>query len=294
MEMRACLAMAALLLSAPPVPSLKPAASAPQRSSAVLAFAPAAGTVLTYDFTCLVNSSAVSFGGRELPFQAVSRGVLRLAVGSSRDGLTDVRLTSPGIEVSYNAGGREDGYRLFVSDENPVRLTLSRSGRIVSSRNGEALEKRNRADFSILDMIGFCFPALPDAPRQVGEGWTDKRRLSFPFQGMKIGVDLVLPFQVRDLGAGSDPIAALTAEPIVTLSGKGSLSDLGMAIEGTGTGRLDLRYAIAGSVIEDYRLQAQVQGSMTSRSEGATVFRFPLRLNLTVILARRPDSPTPL
>jgi hypothetical protein len=290
---QACLALAALLLAAPasfPRPALDPG----QRAAAVLAFAPAPGTVLTYDFTCLVSSSAVSFGGRELPFQAVSRGVLRMAVGSSRDGLTDVRLSSPGIEVSYNAGGRSDKYSLFVSDESPVRLTLSRGGRIVATRNGEALEKRNRVDVPVLDMIGFCFPSLPDASRRIGETWTDKRRLTFPFQGMKIGVDLVLPFLVRDLGTGIAPVASLTAEPVITLSGKGSLSDLSMAVEGTGSGHLDLRYAVAGSVIEDYRLQAQVQGSMVSRSEGATVFQFPLRLTLTVFLARRPDSPTPL
>lgn len=280
------------LLSA--VSSFSGADPAPQRPAAVLAFSPAPGTVLDYDFTCLVSSSAVVFGGRELPFQAVSRGVLRLAVGSSRDGLTEVSLTSPGIEVSYDAGGRTDKYRLFVSDESPVRLTLSRSGRIVAARNGKALEKRNRADVSILDMIAFCFPALPDAPRRTGETWTDKRRMTFPFQGLKIGVDLALPFLVRDLGSGGDPVASLTAQPVVTLSGQGRLSDLAVAVEGTGSGRLDLRYAIAGSVIEDYRLQAQVRGSLTSRNEGTSLFQFPLRLNLSVFLARRPGSSFPL
>jgi hypothetical protein len=118
--------------------------------------------------------------------------------------------------------------------------------------------------------------------------------MTFPFQGLKIGVDLALPFLVRDLGSGGDPVASLTAQPVVTLSGRGRLSDLAVAVEGTGSGRLDLRYAIAGSVIEDYRLQAQVRGSLTSRSEGASLFQFPLSLNLSVFLARRPGSSLPL
>jgi hypothetical protein len=281
----------ACLLLSPPLPGGKPAAAAQPKPTAVLAFAPAPGTVLTYDFTCLVNSTAVSFAGRELPFQAVSRGVIRLAVRSSRDGVTDVGLSSSGIDVSYEAGASADKYRLFVSDEKPVRLAFSRGGRILSARNGEALEKRNRMDFSVLDMIGFCFPALPDASRGVGDAWIDQRKISFPFQGMRIGVDLKLPFLVRDLGGGAaDRIASLSAEPEVTLSGRGEFNDLAATVRGSGTGRLDLRFAAGRSVIEDYRLQAQVHGSIVTRSQGTTLFEWPLRLTLSIFLSRRPDS----
>ncbi len=256
-----------------------------------LAFAPAPGKILTYDLSCLVDSSTRSFSGEELRIQAVSRGLIRMAVGAPQDGGTIIRLSSPGLDVSFLAGGASDRYRIRIPDDDPVRMVISRSGRILDVRNAERLERSNRMQFSVLDMLGFCFPALPDADCAAGGSWSEQRKIAFPFQGIKVEVGLRLPFLLRDAGgAGPHRIAYMSAEPEITLEGGGERDEMRMSVRGAGSGRVDLRFAVDEAVFEDYRLQAQIRGTILTRSQGIKLFDWPLSLTVSAFLTRRPDS----
>lgn len=264
------------------------ALAAGQDKPAVLAFAPPAGQALVYDMECQVDSLTKFIDGSDLPFLASGRGDIRLSVRQpSRDGSV-LWLSTPGVTVAYTVAQDKDRYRLRVPDGSPVRLVVGRTGRITDVQNGGAFDDRNRAAFSLIDMLGFCFPALPDAARRVGDSWPARRQIVIPFQGIKIKADLNLDFVLRDLApTAAGRIASMTADPTVVLSGGGEFGETVGTVQGDGSGSARLRLNVDQGIIEDYRLDAQVQGRIVLRSQGVRLYDRPLRLTLAFRLERR-------
>jgi hypothetical protein len=259
---------------------------------AVLAFAPPPGTVLTYDFECVVGSRASSLEGGNLPFQASARGDIRMNIRPSRPETCAVWFSSPGIEVTYQAGAEPETYAIEVPDAEPVRMVFSPTGRIMEVRNGAALEKSNRMNFSVVDMIGFCFPSLPGGPRSVGDSWVETRRIKMPFQGIGLGVGLRLTYTFDSLvPLAHGQLAVLSASPAVTISGSGETNGISATVAGNGAGTANLRLLADRNIIEEYRLETQIRGTVKVGSGATKLLELPLAMTLSFRLRLRGEAP---
>ncbi len=248
----------------------------PAQEGFTFRFAPADGTRLTYTLSSVVNVDGKNFLGKDLALNADSQGEIRfLARPSSRDTVR-ADLTSPGIDVNVRLPDRVLSQKIGVTDGQALEVVFNRTGKVETIRNPEVLGSGNPFNISIPQILRDYFPAFPVQPVGRGESWTETRRLTIPFQGLDLQIDLVLVYTLDDVIPTADGREALVSAVYrVTVSGAKDLGDTQGVFEGQGGGAGSLRFLLDKGWFSQYRLDFKTDASFVMKKGTERLLEFP-------------------
>jgi len=221
----------------------------------VLRFAPAAGTRVGYNVNGLVTVSGKDLLGRDLSLTAVSRGELHFAVQTATPETVSARLTSRGIEIRVQAPDRTLTETLKTRDGQALEVVFSPTGKVEEIRNPGALSRGKILNFSLSQILTDYFPAFPAEAVSPGEGWSESRRLTIPFQEFELLVDLKADYVLNEIVLSAEGRKALISTVFsVAVSGRRELGESVGVFEGTGTGTGFLHFLLERGVFSEYRV----------------------------------------
>jgi hypothetical protein len=234
-----------------PLGSLSPA----QSEKVVLRFGPEGGVALTYSVNGQVNVTGKDFIGRDLTLDADSHGEMRFNFMSSGGDTVLAALTSPGIEVRAQLPDRSQSQTLKTVEGKALQVVFNRTGKVTDIRNPEALAQENVLNFSIPQILRDYFPVFPALPVGAGDHWRESRRLTIPFQGLELHVDLAIEYTLNDILPSADGRKAfVSAVYTVGVSGSRDLGEMMGVFEGRGSGTGSLNFLIDRGYFTEYRL----------------------------------------
>jgi hypothetical protein len=270
-------ALAALLITAP--------VSSQDRIS--LRFGPAQGTGLTYSLSSIINVDGKSFLGANLALNADSRGEIRFfAKASTRDTIR-ADLTSPGIDVNIRLPEKVISQKLGTTGGEPLEVVFNRTGRVESIRNPEVIGSGNPFNISIPQILRDFFPAFPAEPVAKGESWLESRRLTIPFQGIDLQVNLAITYTLDDVFPADDGrLALISAAYKVIVSGAKDLGGTQGVFEGEGAGGGSLQIHVDQGWFSEYRIDFKTDAAFVVKkgTERLTVFRFTFSAFAEIVL----------
>lgn len=259
-----------------------------------LRFGPAEGTRLTYSLSSVVNVDGKSLLGKDLALNADSRGEIQfLAKPSARD-TARADLTTSGIDVNIRLPDRVLSHKLGTTDGQALEVVFNRTGKVESIRNPEALGSGNPFNISLPQILRDYFPAFPAQPIGRGESWTESRRLSIPFQGLDLQVNLAITYTLDDVLPGSDGrLAYISAVYRVTVSGAKDLGDTQGVFEGQGAGAGSLQVQLDKGWFSEYRIDFQTDAAFVMKKGADRLAEFPFSFSafaeVVLINAQAPD-----
>lgn len=239
-------------------------------------FAPAEGTALTYTISSVVNVDGKNFLGKDLALNADSRGEVRLlAVPAGRDTVR-ADLTSPGIDVNVRLPDKVLSQKLGTTGGRALEVVFNRTGKVETIRNPEVVGSGNPFNISLPQILRDYFPAFPVQAVGRGESWTESRRLTIPFQGLDLQIDLAIDYTLDDvLPADDGRQAYVSAVYRVTVSGAKDLGDTQGVFEGTGGGAGSMRFMLDKGWFAEYRLDFKTDAAFVVKKGADRLLEFP-------------------
>jgi hypothetical protein len=260
----------------------------------VLQFAPAVGTRLTYNLTSVVNVDGKNFLGTSLALNADSRGEIRFLAKPSTHETVRADLASPGLDVNIRLTDRVLSQRIGATEGEPLEVVFNRTGKVESIRNPEALGSNNPFNISIPQILRDYFPAFPAQPVGRGETWTENRRLTIPFQGLDLQINLVIDYTLDDVVPADDGrLALVSAVYRVAVSGAKDLGDTQGVFEGQGSGAGSLQFHIDKGWFSEYRLDFKTEAAFVMKKKAERLAEFPFSFSafaeVTLINVQPPE-----
>jgi len=251
-------------------------ASLPAQEKIALRFAPAEGTELTYTLTSVVNVDGKNFLGKDLALNADSRGEIRFLARPSTHETVRADLTSPGIEVNIRLADRVISQKLGTTEGEALEVVFNRTGKVESIRNPEALGSNNPFNISIPQILRDYFPAFPAQPVGRGETWTESRRLTIPFQGLDLQIQLVMDYTLDDVIPADDGRKALVSAVYrVVVSGAKDLGDTQGVFEGQGSGAGYLHFLVDRGWFSEFRFDFKTDATFVMKKGKERLLEFP-------------------
>jgi len=248
----------------------------PAQEKVALRFGPAEGTRLTYSLSSVVNVDGKNFLGTDLALNADSRGEIRLLAKPSTRDTVRVDLTSPGIDVNIRLPERVLSQKLGTTQGEALEVVFNRTGKVESIRNPEAVGTGNPFNISIPQILRDYFPAFPVEPVGRGDTWTESRRLTIPFQGLDLQVNLAINYTVDDiLPADDGRTAFVSAVYRVTVSGSKDLGDTQGVFEGEGAGAGSLQVHVDKGWFSEYRVDFKTDAAFIMKKGNDRLAEFP-------------------
>lgn len=279
----------------PIVPALAAlAVSLSSQEKVSLRFGPAEGTRLTYSLSSVVNVDGKNLLGKDLALNADSRGEIQfLAKPSARDTVR-ADLTTSGIDVNIRLPDRVLSHKLGTTDGQALEVVFNRTGKVESIRNPEALGSGNPFNVSLPQILRDYFPAFPAQPIGRGESWTESRRLSIPFQGLELQVNLAITYTLDDVLPASDGrLAYVSAVYQVTVSGAKDLGDTQGVFEGQGAGAGSLQVQLDKGWFSEYRIDFKTDAAFVMKKGADRLAEFPFSFSafaeIVLLNAQAPD-----
>lgn len=273
-----------------------PSAAGPGQDKIALRFGPAEGTALTYSVSSVVNVDGKSLLGVDLGLNADCRGEVRLlAKPSSRDTVrTD--LTSPGLDVNVRLPEKVFSQKIGATRGEPLEVVFNRTGRVESIRNPEALGGGNPFNVSIPQLLRDYFPSFPAQPVSRGDSWVETRRLTIPFQGLDVQVNLAITYTLDDiLPADDGQLALISAVFKVGVSGAKDLGDTQGVFEGEGSGAGSLQVRVAQGWFSEYRVDFKTDAAFVMKKGADRLAQFPFTFSafaeIVLISVQAPTAP---
>jgi hypothetical protein len=265
--------MAAFLLAA------SPGQEGPEKMP--LRFSPAAGTRLDYNVHGMVTVGGKNLLGRDLSLTAVSQGELRFAVQTSTRDTVRARLTSPGIEINVQTADRTLTETLRTEAGKALEIVFNRSGKVEEIRNAEALSQQRISNFSIPQILTDYFPVFPAEPVGPGDVWMESRRITVPFQGFELLVQLKIDYALNDIFPSPDGRkATISAVYSVTVSGSQESGDSVVTVEGGGTGSGFLNFLVDKGVFTEYRIDFKTDAAFVARRGDERLLDWPFSFSV--------------
>ena len=259
-----------------------------------LRFAPAEGTRLTYSLSSVINVDGKNLLGKDLALNADSRGEIQLlATPSSRDTVR-ADLTTPGIDVNIRLPERVVSQKLGTTQGEALEVVFNRTGKVESILNPEAVGAGNPFNVSIPQILRDYFPAFPVAPVGRGESWNETRRLTIPFQGLDLQVNLAITYTLDDiLPADDGRLAVISAVYKVTVSGFKDLGETQGVFEGEGRGAGSMQVHIDKGWFSEYRIDFKTDASFVMKKGADRLAEFPFSFSafaeVILLYAQAPD-----
>lgn len=267
-------AAAALALAAVPVLSRAQDPAAVDRIA--LRFGPAEGTRLTYTLSNVINVDGKNFLGTDLALNADARGEIALLVKPSPRDTARADMTSPGIDVNIRLPEKVISQKIGTTAGEPLEVVFNRTGKVESIRNPQALGGGNPFNVSIPQILRDYFPAFPAQPVGRGESWFETRRLTIPFQGLDLQVDLAITYTLDDvLPADDGRLALVSAVYKVAVSGSKDLSGTQGVFEGQGAGAGSLQVHVDRGYFSEYRIDFKTDAAFVMKNGRERLAEFP-------------------
>jgi hypothetical protein len=273
MRNRAVLLSAALAISlaAGPAP-----VRGQEQDKVALRFGPAEGTGLTYSLSSVVNVNGKNLLGVDLGLNADSRGEIRLLAKPSARDTVRADLTSPGIDVNVRLPEKVISKKIGATRGEPLEVIFNRTGRVETISNPEAIGGGNPFNVSIPQLLRDYFPSFPASPVARGESWVETRRLTIPFQGLDLQVNLAITYTLEDiLPADDGRLAFISAAYKVNVSGAKDLGDTQGVFEGEGAGAGSLQVHVDKGWFSEYRIDFRTDAAFVMKKGTERLAEFP-------------------
>jgi hypothetical protein len=259
-----------------------------------LRFGPAEGTLVTYSFSSVINVDGKNFMGMDLGLNADSRGEIRLLAKPSTRDTVRTDLTSPGIDVNIRLPEKVISQKLGATQGAALEVVFNRTGKVESILNPEVLGGSNPFNVSIPQLLRDYFPAFPAEPVGRGESWLESRRLTIPFQGFDIQVNLAITYTLDDiLPADDGRLAIISAVYKVGVSGTKDLGDSQGVFEGEGTGAGSLQVHVDRGYFSEYRVDFKTDAAFVMKKGEDRLAEFPFSFSafaeIVLIGVQAPD-----
>lgn len=292
MSLRNAIAAAAFAGALAATPALGPGQD---QGKIALRFGPAEGTRLTYSLSSVINVDGKNFLGTDLALNADSRGEIRfLAKPSPRD-TARADLTSPGIDVNIRLPEKVISQKIGTTQGEPLEVVFNRTGKVESIRNPEVVGGGNPFNISIPQILRDYFPAFPAEPVGRGESWLEDRKLTIPFQGLDLQVNLAITYTLDDiLPADDGRLALISAVYKVSVSGSKDLGDTQGVFEGEGAGAGSLQVHVDKGWFSEYRVDFKTDAAFVMKKGADRLAEFPFSFSafaeVVLINAQAPDT----
>lgn len=284
-------ALTAVLAGAP---GMLPA-QAPQdgQDKVALRFGPAEGTRLSYSLSSIVNVEGKNFMGVNLDLDADSRGEIRFLSKASPRDTVRADLTSPGIDVNIRLPEKTITQKLGTTGGEALEVVFNRTGKVESIRNPDVLGDGNPFNISIPQILRDYFPAFPSEPVGRGESWLESRRLTIPFQGLDLQVNLSITYTLDDVYPGNDGrVAQISAVYKVSVSGSRDLGGTQGTFEGQGQGTGALQVQIDKGWFSQYRVDFDTDAAFVMKNGDKRLAEFPFKFSafaeVVLLMAQEP------
>jgi len=259
-----------------------------------LRFGPAEGTLVTYSFSSVINVDGKNFMGLDLGLNADSRGEIRLLAKPSTRDTVRTDLTSPGIDVNIRLPEKVISQKLGATKGAALEVVFNRTGKVESILNPEVLGGGNPFNVSIPQLLRDYFPAFPAEPVGRGESWLESRRLTIPFQGFDIQVNLAITYTLDDiLPADDGRLAIISAVYKVGVSGAKDLGDSQGVFEGEGAGAGSLQVHVDRGYFSEYRVDFKTDAAFVMKKGEDRLAEFPFSFSafaeIVLISVQAPD-----
>jgi hypothetical protein len=260
-----------------------------------LRFGPAEGTRLTYSLSSVINVDGKNFMGIDLALNADSRGEIRLLSKPSARDTVRADMTSPGIDVNIRLPEKVISQKLGTTQGEPLEVVFNRTGKVESIRNPEVVGGGNPFNISIPQILRDYFPAFPAEPVGRGESWLESRRLTIPFQGLDLQVNLAITYTLDDvLPADDGRLALISAVYKVAVSGAKDLGDSQGVFEGEGAGSGSLQVHVDQGWFSEYRVDFKTDAVFVMKKGTNRLAEFPFSFSafaeVILINAQAPDK----
>ncbi len=261
--------------------ALFPGPGQEQPEKTALRFSPAVGTRLDYGVQGMVTVGGKNLLGRDLSLTAASQGEIRLAVQTSTRDTVRARLTSPGIEINVQTPDRTLTETLRTESGKALEVVFNRTGKVEEIRNADALSQEKILNFSIPQILTDYFPVFPAEPVATGEGWTESRRLTIPFQGLELVVQLRITYVLNNVFPSPDGRkATISAVYSVTVSGSQESGDSVVVVEGGGQGSGFLNFLVDRGVFTEYRIDFKTDAAFVVKKGQERLLDWPFSFSV--------------
>jgi hypothetical protein len=252
-----------------------------QSEKVVLQFGPPPGSGLTYTVNGQVNVSGKDFFGKDLTLDASSQGDIRFSVmTSSRDSVL-AGLTTSGIEVRAQLPDQTQSQTLRTVEGKSLEVVFNRSGKVMDVRNPDVLDQQNVLNFSIPQILRDYFPAFPVQPVGPGDQWRETRRLSIPFQGLELQINLVIDYTLNDVLPSSDGRKAMvSAVYTVGVTGSRDLGGQTGVFEGKGQGTGYLNILVDRGYFTEYRVDLRTDAAFVVKKGTKRLLEMPFAFSI--------------
>jgi hypothetical protein len=259
-----------------------------------LRFGPAEGSRLTYSVSSVINVDGKNFLGKDLALNADSRGEIRLLARASTRDTVRVDLTTSGIDINARLPDRVLSRKLGTTRDEPLEVVFNRTGKVESIRNPQAVGGDNPFNISLAQILRDYFPTFPVDPVGRGDSWSEERRLTIPFQGLDIQVDLAITYTLDDLlPADAGQTAYVSAVYRVTVSGSKDLGEARGVFEGQGAGSGSLQIRVDKGWFSEYRIDFKSDAAFVMKKGEDRLAEFPFSFSafaeVVLLDAQAPD-----
>lgn len=296
MTRRTRLAAAGLALALALAPALSRSQEPARADRIALRFGPAEGTRLTYTLSNVVNVDGKNFLGTDLALNADARGEIALLAKPSPRDTVRADMTSPGIDVNIRLPEKVISQKIGTTGGEPLDVVFNRTGKVESIRNPEALGGGNPFNVSIPQILRDYFPVFPVQPVGRGESWFETRRLTIPFQGLDLQVDLAVTYTLDDiLPADDGRLALISAVYKVTVSGSKDLSGTEGVFEGEGAGAGSLQVHVDRGYFSEYRIDFKTDAAFVMKKGRDRLAEFPFSFSaFAEVVLLNIETPSPV
>lgn len=263
----------------------------PETEKFRLAFCPANGSHLVYYINSTTNMTAMKdFLNRDISLDASAAGEIHVFIKGETPESTLTSLTTPGIHIDVQLPDNWTQFDIATMETGPVHAVFSRLGRLELIQNIETLNRQNKLNVSLKQIVREFFPVFPRGAIAVGESWVESKRLIIPFQGINLQVLIDETYFLDSVSLFSEgPIANISVNYRVRLMGSKSLGDSIGAFEGQGKGFGMLHVQINDGYFTEFRINHKTEGSFIIKNGNTKLFDWPfhLRVNASTILIGR-------
>jgi len=261
-----------------------------------LRFGPAEGTRLTYTLSSVINVDGKNFLGTDLALNADTRGEIRLLAKASARDTVRADMTSPGLDVNIRLPDQVISQKIGTTQGEPLDVVFNRTGKVQSIRNPDAVGGPNPFNVSIPQILRDYFPAFPAQPVSRGESWLESRRLTIPFQGLDLQVNLAITYTLDDiLPADDGRLALISAVYKVTVSGSKDLSGTQGVFEGEGAGAGSLQVHADRGYFSEYRVDFKTDAAFVMKKGQDRLASFPFSFSaFAEVILLNVEAPSPV
>jgi hypothetical protein len=252
-----------------------------QAEKIALRFGPAVGANLTYMINGQVNVSGKNLVGQDISLNADSQGEIRIGVTALTQDTVRAGLTSSGIDVHVQSPNGNQSQTLRTVGGKALEVVFNRTGKVMDIRNPDVLEQQSLLNFSIPQILRDYFPTFPTEPVGPGDQWRESRRLSIPFQGLELQVNVTVDYVLNDIVPTPEGRrAVVSAIYSVAVSGSKDLGDSVGVFEGRGSGTGYVSFLADRGYFTEYRLDFKTDAAFVVKKGEKRQLEWPFSFSV--------------